>query len=90
MYIVQNARVAGGIETHVDFRVEEIFENYRISSVNEDKIAVKLEPGLVVAGFERIDRVGGAAGGRETHQTGTQSQRESAAVPEFYHVAVRD
>lgn len=63
MYIVQNARVAGGIETHVDFRVEEIFENYRISSVNEDKIAVKLEPGslsrvlrgLIALEAQRVD-----------------------------------
>lgn len=44
LYICASARVGGGVETHVDFRVDEIFESYKISSVNADKIAVKLEP----------------------------------------------
>lgn len=42
--VLQSSRAANGIETHVDFRADEVFENYRISSANEDKIAVKLEP----------------------------------------------
>lgn len=45
LYICGNARACEGVETHADFRIDEIFESYKISSANDDKIAVKLEPG---------------------------------------------
>ena len=45
--VVQSARVADGVVAHADFRVDELFERYKISSACEDKIAVKLEPGAL-------------------------------------------
>jgi HUS1 checkpoint protein len=44
VHLVQDAVVSGGLELHADLLKEEVFDEYNISSNNDDKIAFALEP----------------------------------------------
>ena len=45
--LLQSARVGRGAEAHADLRVDEVFERVKITSANDDKIAVRMEPGAL-------------------------------------------
>ena len=44
IHLVQDALATGGLELHADLLKDEVFEEYKISSNNGDKIAFSLEP----------------------------------------------
>jgi HUS1 checkpoint protein len=47
IHLVQDAVSTGGLELHADLLKNEVFEEYKISSNNEDKIAFSLEPAVL-------------------------------------------
>ena len=61
LHLVQGAADSGGLELHADLLVKEAFDEYKIASNNEDKIAVKLE----TATLYRVLR--GLVGSEATH-----------------------
>lgn len=46
IHLIQGHTVSGGLELHADLLQEEVFDEYKISSNNGDKIAFKLEPAV--------------------------------------------
>lgn len=47
LHLIQGHAVSGGLELHADLLQEEVFDEYKISSNNGDKIAFKLEPAVL-------------------------------------------
>jgi len=47
LHLVMGHTVSGGLELHADLLQEEVFDEYKISSNNSDKIAFKLEPAVL-------------------------------------------
>ena len=61
LHLVQDHTASGGLELHADVLREEVFDEYKISSNNEDKIAFHLEPAVL----HRVLR--GLIGSEATH-----------------------
>ena len=61
VHLAQDHVVSGGLELHADLLREEVFDEYKISSNNDDKIAFKLEPAVL----HRVLR--GLIGSEATH-----------------------
>lgn len=47
LHLIQGHTVSGGLELHADLLQEEVFDEYKISSNNGDKIAFKLDPAVL-------------------------------------------